>query len=305
MVKSEQRRKTLDHFKRSNVRFKKKFFFSPPHPPPPHFFGDQVGFRIPILFSNFSIRGKHSHMKTNTENTPQTISFPLSSHSTKITIETHPTKKQIIFHLLESSSPPFEEKEKEKKQNVSLQSKSRSRKSYVRIPGPYNTPLRQRTKQLLLQEKKNRTLPLWLMDLAIQFDPNDPTFYDLKIKPQIEKRRIAYGWSDCQKFRRRIQSLKVWVLEQFSAQILHDQVHQQILIYESQLESNLLTSQESTLLSEIKSRLFQPKILLQFQSYVKKQVQKNSHPEYSPTNRLAQDFVQWNLFKNSYNNISF
>ena len=145
---------------------------------------------------------------------------------------------------------------------------------------------------------------MWLMDLALQFDPNDPTFYDLQIKPQMEKRRIVYGWPNCNNFRRRIQSLKVFLLNQFPTQILHDQVQQKITLFESQAQANLLSPQESTLLSEIKSQLSQPKTLSQFQSYVKKQVQKNNHPEYSPTNRLAHDFVQWNLFKDSYNNIA-
>ncbi len=74
---------------------------------------------------------------------------------------------------------------------------------------------RKKTKESLHRWTKNSSLPMWMTDLAIDFNPDQPTYFDQVVRPELEKRRISYGWNDLAKFKPQVDSLKRFILLNF------------------------------------------------------------------------------------------
>jgi hypothetical protein len=82
----------------------------------------------------------------------------------------------------EDKSIPFPAKEKESKDS-----------SYI-------CDKHTKTKAKLSQLVKNSSLPMWLADVAVDFNPDDPSFFETILKPELEKRKQQCGASYLHKF---------------------------------------------------------------------------------------------------------
>lgn len=202
----------------------------------------------------------------------------------------------VISDAIQIHSPDLHPKEKQKRPP-----RPRLKKE------PRNTPQRFRTKQFIRERKIHHDLPIWLLDCAVQFDSNNPLYFQQIVQPALEKRRSEYGWPNYQKFKKRIAALKSFILNHFTDFILHPQIYEKIHFFEQLIptgttttltttKTSNLTEQETTFLFEIKQRLT-PQKLSQFQRYTQRNMHRYVH------NRVALDFIQWNLFKDSYKNI--
>jgi len=157
---------------------------------------------------------------------------------------------------------------------------------------PYKSAKRQKTKSKL--ESKliaNPGLPMWLADIAVDFNPDDPCFYEKILKPELEKRCDAYGWSDLRRFQNQIRALKRFLLAHYPAVISSE------VTDISHMDSVLdLNSDEQAFLSKLKTCLSHPKELLKLQA-----VATNRKTPFA--NRVAERLAQCQLYKESFTSI--
>lgn len=151
------------------------------------------------------------------------------------------------------------------------------------------TERRKKTKESLHRWTKNTSLTMWMSDLAIEFNPDQPNYFDEVVRPELEKRRISYCWNDIARFKPQVDSLKRFILLNFPG-VVSTQVTDLVSTFEADQELN---EKEKLYLEQIKRALDKPKQLLQLQRLAKR----------SPNNRVKKALVSCDVLKPSYTNI--
>ena len=149
---------------------------------------------------------------------------------------------------------------------------------------------RKKTKDSIHRWTKNSSLPMWMTDLAIDFNPDEPNYFDQVIRPELENRRVIYGWSDLAKFKPQVDSLKRFILLNFP-NVVSPQVNDLVKGFESVED---LTNKEKSFLEQIKHAMEKPKVLLQLQRHAKKNPNNN---------RIKNAIASCDVVKPSYTNI--
>ena len=72
-----------------------------------------------------------------------------------------------------------------------------------------------------------------MTDLAIDFNPDYPNYYQEVIRPELETRRINYGWENLAKFKPQVESLKRFILMNFPG-VVSSQVAELVATFEAQ-----------------------------------------------------------------------
>jgi len=150
---------------------------------------------------------------------------------------------------------------------------------------------RKRTKESLHRWTKNSSLPMWMTDLAIDFNPDYPNYYQELIRPELETRRINYGWENLAKFKPQVESLKRFILMNFPG-VVSSQVAELVATFEAQEDD--LSDKEKIYLRQIKHALEKPKELLQLQRLAKR----------NPIHRIRKALASCEILKPSYTNIA-
>jgi hypothetical protein len=168
----------------------------------------------------------------------------------------------------------------------------------------YYTPQRLETKNFLKTKTRISGLPMWLADIARDFDPSDKDFFFIKVKPALEKKLLGLtpqtsqtsggleGSPSIGKFKPQIEALKRFLMTNYP-EIISDDVKKLIDTSNSQA----LTRTESTCLQKLKIRATNPKELLRFRKFIHRTVKRNE------TNRVADAFLSVPIFKESFTTI--
>ncbi len=129
---------------------------------------------------------------------------------------------------------------------------------------------------------------MWLA-VAVDFDPEDASFFESKVKPLLLARRM--GQSDLRKFRPQVESLKRFLLNNFPAVVCD--VVSQIQVH---VDLQHLTVDEKRFLQLIQTYQCKPKDLLRLQKMSGSRGQDN---------RVSRAFRNCTILKPSYTNIKF
>src|SRR5690606_8198305 len=111
-----------------------------------------------------------------------------------------------------------------------------------------NKSQRKRTRDKLVLHVMNTSLPMWLADVAVDFDPDDTYFFESKVKPLLLAR--SKGAGDLKKFRQQVDSLKRFLLNNFPG-VVYD-VIAQIL---ARVNLSQLTEKEQRFLQLIQTHI--------------------------------------------------
>lgn len=157
---------------------------------------------------------------------------------------------------------------------------------------PYQTPERQELKTLLTTKFiKNSSLPLWVAEIARGFDPADPTFYESKLRPELERRRIARGENSLSCFQPQVDSLKRFLLLNYP-----DLVSDEVKRWMEEVKPDGL--RQKGFLEAVKLRISQPNQLAKLHRAVN-QMSRKVHQK----NGISESFARLQIFKDSYNDI--
>lgn len=157
---------------------------------------------------------------------------------------------------------------------------------------------RKRTQEKLRTKwVKNSSLPMWLADLAVDFNPEDPLWFQTYVLPELKRRQILNqfpeGDQGLTRFQPQLDSLKRFILNNWPAQIVSKEFTDKV---EELIRSQELTWSiaDGTDLQRVKLYLERPKELLRLLHSFKKR----------PTKRVPQALLQCNVFKPSFTNIA-
>lgn len=146
------------------------------------------------------------------------------------------------------------------------------------------TSTRKHTNEKLTSYVRNSSLPMWLADIAVDFDPDHDLFYAEKIQPELDKRR------DGKTRKPQIESLKRFILVNFPGVVASD-VAENIKKFDDLQD---LSETEEAYLTTLKGLITKPYPLSRLHRSAKRAKGKN---------RIAQEFATWTIFKSSFANI--
>lgn len=126
----------------------------------------------------------------------------------------------------------------------------------------------------------------WLVNTAVQFDPEDDLFFEKKLRPVIEKRKMSSP-------QRAVQAMRRFVLANFPDIITMEFHHMMIELTALELVAN-----EKTVLDQLWVYAKNPKALAAFQRQVLRFPRR-----IRDNNRVIDQFIRVKLFKNSFNNL--
>lgn len=121
---------------------------------------------------------------------------------------------------------------------------------------------------------RSTSLPMWLAETLNSFNPDDPTFFDTKIKPLLEKKSGSTEKPDFKRFKHQIDSLKRSLLTNFP-ELISDNVqafiNQHMAVEATRKIEDGLQTPESLFLKKVQTCLDKklPKELLKLQRQCK------------------------------------
>jgi hypothetical protein len=165
-------------------------------------------------------------------------------------------------------------------------------KKVIKRPNPYKSEKREETKALLNSVFiKNTSLPLWLADLACQFDTNDRTFYETKLKPLLERRGNGQHLS---RYQNQVKAFRNFVLANYPAVVDPSFCE----AHANRFELKDLTHSEELCWKAIEIRLSKPNELNKLHQGCKLMSSKAKEK-----NRIAATFSECRIFQESFENI--
>jgi hypothetical protein len=157
---------------------------------------------------------------------------------------------------------------------------------------------REITKEFLKNKFKNSSLPLWLADLGCAFDVEDDTFFETKVKPELEKKAEKKAEkkknSNLKTFKKTVESLRYFIMKNFP-EVIHKDVFE--FIRRLREDSSSLSRHEEKSLNAIEICIKRPEELQRLHKSAQKEVKK------SKPDRIMLEFAKLTIFKPSFANI--